>query len=154
MTQTTKTISIFSSIKKLKLFWLDKLWHTRKKMSTVYPLNPGTMMRHHIEAADSTWHATFTETPNHVTYFHEGEMFQGTPDEFVRHHYQAVEPPRSVWRECEVFHEGAWKRNPTHENYVDLTEDIVLQPQVVEDIVLQPQVVEDIVLQPQVIEDE
>jgi len=115
-------------------------------MNLVYPLTPGTAMRHHIESAHSTWHATFSNIPNNVTYFHDGCMFQCTPEEFVAHHYQAVQTPHNVWKECEVLHEGRWRRNPSDDNYIDLTEEIVLQPHVneyvEEDIVLQPHVIE------------
>lgn len=104
-------------------------------MSVIYPLNPGMRMRHYIEAADSCWYAVFCDRADQVKYFHEGVMYHGTPEEFVKHHYAAVEPPRKVWQECEVLHEGVWKRNPTVDSYIDLTkeaedddEEIVLRP--------------------------
>lgn len=116
-------------------------------MTHVYSFQKGNKVRHYIESAHSMWYAIFESEANEVSYHHNGEKFQSTVEEFVKHHYAMVEPPRDVWKECEIYHEGAWKRNPTFDQYVDLTveaddEEIVLQPQVQninEYIVLQPE---------------
>jgi len=112
-------------------------------MDPVYPLLEGTKLRHYIEAADSTWYAEFTQT-NKVTYFIGGLAFTSTPEVFVGRHYRAAlddifpyqepkrRPPVNVWAECEILHEGGWKRNPIQDIYVDLNDDV-------EEIVLQPQ---------------
>ena len=101
-------------------------------MSLVYPMRKGTELRHLIETAHSVWYAVFEDDSTQVTYYHNGERFQGTPEEFMKHHYSAVEPPKDVWKECEILHDGVWKRNPTTDQYIDLVEEddeeIVLEP--------------------------
>ena len=101
-------------------------------MSLVYPASKGLQVRHYIESAESIWYATFESDANKVTYFYKGWK-QRTIEEFVNHHHEVVTPPRDVWKECEIYHEGNWKRNPTTEQYIDLTqidddEEIVLEP--------------------------
>ena len=112
-------------------------------MDPVYPFSEGTKLRHYIESADSTWYAEFTQT-NKVTYSIGGLAFTSTPEVFVGRHYHAAlddifpyqepkrHPPENVWVECEILHEGVWKRDPIQDIYVNLTEDdeeMVLQPQ-------------------------
>ena len=93
-------------------------------MNTVYSWSQGTMLRHHIEDSNSTWYATFTnDTDFEVTYTIQGKTYTTSPEDFIQNHYAAVNPPLNVWAECEILHEGTWKRNPTKDTYVDLTQD-------------------------------